>query len=220
VSLSGVPGLPFAGLSVPAGAFATSAAVTPPTPITPIVGFHVAAANSLLVLSASGAPCMTALAPVTCAGGGLHGRAGLSGVIGVGLSGTLLAPLYTIPVPLGVVGGGGAAAGSNATTGGTIQLLGAGWTTGAATAFSSFNGAAFGAIMSVGGQSTTSGGRLALQAVTPVAIRTNLLPGLTLAGVARMRLVFVPEPATGLLLGLGVVGLGLIGRTRALLRRA
>jgi PEP-CTERM motif len=215
VNGAGVAGLPITALSIPAGAFATTATRPPATPLTPIVQFRAAFANGPIVLSAGAAPCMTALAPVTCAGTGLHGRGGLVGVLAVGLSGALGSPLFTIPVPVGAVGGGGMAAGSNATTGGTVQLFGAGWTTGKVAAFTMLGGVPVGSLTAMGGQGATPGGRFALQMVSPVAIRTNLVPGLTLPGIVTLDIAFVPEPSTGLLLALGALGLAGARRARS-----
>jgi len=55
-----------------------------------------------------------------------------------------------------------------------------------------------------------------VQFVTPSQITTNLTAGSSelLSGLSIMRLHFIPEPGMLLLLGSGVAGLVLIGRSR------
>jgi hypothetical protein len=79
---------------------------------------------------------------------------------------------------------------------------------------------------SMGGVRTTSfagydnrvGGVGTLQLVTPIRIDTNI-SGASLIWTS-LRLTFVPEPATALLLGAGTLGLAAHGRRRAAAARA
>jgi hypothetical protein len=121
-----------------------------------------------------------------------------------------------LPIPLTVGGTRGAGLGGLVTvnTFGTagikISVTGAPWTIGAATVSSSVrSGFAHGP---VSGTTTTAKEGGVVQLVTPVRVTTNL--GLDMDLIGTLRVVLVPEPGTGLLLGAGVIALAAMGRRR------
>ena len=62
----------------------------------------------------------------------------------------------------------------------------------------------------VSGTTTTAKEGGVVQLVTPILVTTTLGSGLDIIGT--LRVVLVPEPGTGLLLGTGVIALALAGR--------
>ncbi len=122
-------------------------------------------------------------------------------------------PSY-LPVPLTVGGTRGAGIGglitvnTFGTAGVKISVAGAPWTIGAATVSNSVrSGFAHGP---ASGTTTTAKEGGVVQLVTPVRVTTTLGSGIDF--IASLRIVLVPEPGTGLLLGAGVIALALAGR--------
>jgi hypothetical protein len=122
-----------------------------------------------------------------------------------------------IPVPLTVGGTRGAGIGGLVTvnTFGTaglkLSVAGAPWTIGTTTISNSVrSGFAHGP---ASGTTTTAKEGGVVQLVTPVRVTTSLDFDLDFIGI--LRVVLVPEPGTGLLLGAGVIALAAMGRRRA-----
>ena len=80
-------------------------------------------------------------------------------------------------------------------SGGTVAVAAAGWLHGPASFTTS---------------TAVSGGALSL--VTPLRVTSNL--GTPLGAFGRLTLRFVPEPGLLLLMGSGLLGLAILGRTR------
>ncbi len=202
-------------VSIPAGAFSGTAALTPPSGFFPIVRFDLAVANPTLVLSAGQPACDVADPAVGCSGSGpLHGRAGLVGSVRAGLLGTAASPLTFLTLPASPVGGAGSFFATNTAIAAAVRLVGAGWTTGTAFAFGTRGGSVVSTALDRGGVSLGAGGG-SIQIVTPLVIRGN--HGVTsFPGFSRIDLTFVPQPKTGVLLG---TGLGLLALRSARLRR-
>ncbi len=121
-----------------------------------------------------------------------------------------------LPVPLTAGGTRGAGIGGTVTvnTFGTvgvkISVAGAPWTIGATTVSSVVrSGFAHGP---ASGTTTTAKEGGVVQLVTPIRVTTNLGSGFDFIGI--LRIVLVPEPGTGLLLGTGVIALALAGRRK------
>ncbi len=120
-----------------------------------------------------------------------------------------------LPVPLTVGGTRGAGIGGLVTlntfgaAGVKISVVGAQWTIGATTVSNSVrSGFAHGP---ASGTTTTAKEGGVVQLVTPVRV-TTLGTGIDFIGI--LRIVVVPEPGTGLLLGAGVIALAAMGRRK------
>ncbi|RIL00865.1 MAG: hypothetical protein DCC71_18325 [Proteobacteria bacterium] len=193
-------GLALASLTLPAGAFATSALTTSLTSPAafPIRGLQLTAANG------AGAFARTGM-------GRLAGTMPYSGAAKVCLFGACsAAPPVNLQVPLSVVGLGGMAHAAGALS---ITVVGAPWTTGTAVIalpytpyLTTRKGDARGPD-GLPGSTAQPGGTLRL--VTPVLISTNLNADIPIIPAwVTLSIEFVPEPST-LLLAFG--GLALLG---------
>ena len=121
-----------------------------------------------------------------------------------------------IPVLLTVGGTRGAGIGGLVTlntfgkAGVKFSVTGAPWTIGTTTVSNSvWSGFAHGP---ASGTTTTAKEGGVVQLVTPVRVTTTLGSGMDFIGI--LRVVLVPEPGTGLLLGAGVITLALAGRRK------
>jgi hypothetical protein len=218
VSGSGVADVQASGghltaVSIPAGVLAASglaATVTlggTPSTLYPLSRFLFTFSNGSGMLAQTG-------------GGGFGGTLPLFGLMKVCLFSCGIA---SVPVPLGPLGGGGTAQGSLAPWSATLH--GAAWTTqGTGTFFAQFPvtppplvlpGARHGPASLTSSTALASG---SLQLVTPAVLSVSQSGGdpVTLVEIESvLTLHFVPEPATGLLLGLAVSLLAAIGRRQA-----
>jgi hypothetical protein len=130
------------------------------------------------------------------------------------LRGSLLLSAFGGPllsIPLSAVGAEGAKAFWDG-GGVSVTAIGAGWSAGnvAVTVPTSMGGVR---TTSFAGYDHRVNGVGTLQLVTPIRVRSNI-GGDTLFWSA-LKLTFVPEPTTALLLGMGAVGLGIVGRARS-----
>jgi hypothetical protein len=124
-----------------------------------------------------------------------------------------------LPVPLTVGGTRGAGIGglitvnTFGTTGIKLSITGTPWTIGATTVSNSVrSGFAHGP---ASGTTTTAKEGGVVQLVTPIRVTTGDFAGPDAIGIiGTLRVVLVPEPGTGLLLGVGVISLALAGRRK------
>jgi hypothetical protein len=118
-------------------------------------------------------------------------------------------PPANLNVPLDVVGVGGAAAVGAAVN---VTVIGAPWTTGtAAVGTVTVMGFAHGPSSET---STTAAPSGVVQLVTPIFVSTSVAGSEVVPAFGIMALHFVPEPGTLVLLGSGIAGLLMFGRSR------
>jgi hypothetical protein len=143
----------------------------------------------------------------------LGGVMPLHGVAKVCLRTSCSIATANISIPLSLVGVGGTAAYPPGATSASVNVTvrGAPWTAGTAAA---------GSLTQMGfvhgpasGSSSTAAGSGAIQLVTPIFISTNTGPP-AFPAFGILDLHFVPEPGTLLLLGGGIAGLVLLGRSK------
>jgi hypothetical protein len=148
------------------------------------------------------------------AGAVLAGPMAVNGVAKVCLFKACSIATANISVPLSVIGAGGAIAVPSGTTSASVAVtvVGAPWTAGTA---------AVGTVTQMGfqhgpasGTSSTAQGSGAIRLVTPIFISTNIGASAVVPGFGFLDLHFVPEPGTLLLLGSGIAGLVLFGRSK------
>ena len=121
----------------------------------------------------------------------------------------LSSPPANLVVPLTPVGQGGAATVSTLVQ---ITAIGAPWTTGtAAVGTVAIAGMRHGAASGTSSTGLISG---SIRLVTPVFVSTNIGASAVVPVFGILDLHFIPEPGTLLLLGSGVVGLVMIGRSK------
>jgi hypothetical protein len=93
-----------------------------------------------------------------------------------------------------------------------ISVEGAPWTIGATTVSSSVrSGFAHGP---ASGTTTTAKEGGVVQLVTPIRVTSDQPVGLGLGIIGTLRVVLVPEPGTGLLIGAGVIAFAAMGQRR------
>lgn len=212
----------------------------------PIVWLALQVANGAITVT-SGGSCTAGHPNVSCPGGGLAGFGGLMGTARVGLflthtggssSGTQ--PVANLSMPLGVVGGGSTTSAQG--FGITVQVSGAGWTTGTVGVYNptatlvghvpytfhvfpsfSFVASTSGPIGTGttkafrGGRDTIPDGTFFTDTITlvsPVQVFNNA-QGMFTPSVATISIQLLPEPGALLLLGAGIAALTLYGRHRA-----
>jgi PEP-CTERM motif len=191
------PGGPLASLSLPAGLVAGSFQVDVEDPgAMPIEG---------AILDVSNGPGAFAVG-----GGTLGGAMPLVGALKVCLFAECPAAVANLVVPLTPIGAGGLAAMDGDVN---VTVAGAPWTTGTVMAAGlgteTWTGSAQGPA-----SAPSSTGRVGgtLQLVTPFTVATNIQVDGPTSGFAFLRLRFVPEPASLVLLGVGVAALAAAGR--------
>ena len=192
-------GGPLATLALPGGFLAGSAlqVVTDPA-AAPIQGLLLDVANDPGVLARTG--------------GTLGGAMGLPGSLKVCLFAGCGAAVANIVVPLTKIGAGGT---TYVDANVTLTVVGAPWTTGTVM-LGSFPPTMITIVGSAQGPASAPnstarpGGTLSL--VTPITIHSNITADGPLGGFGVLRLHFVPEPASLLLLGAGVLWLAALGR--------
>ncbi len=189
-------------VTLPGDVFTGTASATTPTFVAPPITGNQVVVTGHDPGSFAGAPLAGAMA--------LRGQISLYGLGGFTSGG---APLLGVPL---VAGAPGAVATSS---GGGVSLtaIGAAWSAGTVVVTLP---------TSLGGVRTTSfagydnrvGGVGTLQLVTPIRFDSNI-SGSSVIWTS-LRLTFVPEPATALLLGAGMLGFAALGRRRAATARA
>ena len=147
--------------------------------------------------------------PGAFAGSTLAGSMPVLGVTKVCLFSACSNAVANLSVPLDVVGAGGAV---TVTGNISVTVVGAPWTAGTA---------AVGTVTEMGfqhgpvsGTSSTAANNGALRLVTPIFVSTNIPSSAIVPGFGFLDLHFVPEPGTLLLLGSGMAGLVLLGRSK------
>jgi hypothetical protein len=152
------------------------------------------------------------------AGGGPGG--GFGGPMTLAGTGRLLAysgNVTLIAVPISPVGQPGGFVSVTSGGGTIIQVSGTGWTTGVQTLMAPATTVGGGTttpwtVTATGADLRTASGAGTLVLISPIFLRTNL--GGDMPNFAVLTLDYVPEPATLLLVGLGIAGLALRGRRR------
>jgi hypothetical protein len=141
--------------------------------------------------------------------GGLGGKMPVKGTAKICLFSPCSAAAANVSVPLTVVGSGGSA---TVATFVNVTVIGAPWTEGTA---------AVGTITQMGfvhgpatGTSTTAGPSGVVRLVTPIFVSTNIPASSVVPAFGLLTLHFVPEPGTLVLLGSGIAGLVMFGRSR------
>jgi hypothetical protein len=240
-------GHPITSLTIPASAFSTSLTVAVPNAF-PIVqlAFPVLANGPISV--ASGGGCTAGHPNLICPGTGLAGFGGVVGTALVGIffthtagSGSGSQPVANLSVPLGVVGAGSTTLATS--LGITVQVSGAGWTTGTASVFNptaqvlTHNPSTFhqfptvtftasqsipvpgstGTLVSFAGTRSTNPtsnfNTDTITLVSPIQIFNNATSAF-IPSLASVSLHFIPEPGQLLMLGSGLAALLLYGRRR------
>jgi len=191
------PSSHLSSLALPASPFAGNAIVVPVTDpaAAPIQGIQATVHN----------------AAGSFAGGSLGGLMPLGGVAKVCLFSACPAPPpANVSVPISVVGAGGIAVAGMLVD---VTVIGAPWTAGTA---------AVGTLTAMGFQhgpasltSSTASPSGAVRLVTPIFVSTNIGASAVVPTFGVLDLHFVPEPTTLLLLGSGVAGLVMLGRSRS-----
>ena len=143
-------------------------------------------------------------------GSPLAGPMPINGISKICLLNTCGAAVANITVPLNVVGVGGAQAGSGA--GVAFTVIGAPWTAGVA-AVGTITQMGF-AVGPAGNASSTAQTSGLVRLVTPIFITTANPALAVIPGFAFLDLHFVPEPGTLLLVGSGIAGLVMLGRSK------
>jgi hypothetical protein len=197
VSSSGVAtvsgGAHVGSLALPGGTFATNALVVPVTDPAafPIQGVQVTATNG--AGSFSGSP--------------LGGPMPLIGVAKVCLFGACGAPpVNNVVVPLSAVGVGGSQTVAFVVN---VTVVGAPWTTGTALVGTLTQmGFAHGPASATSSTNAASG---VVRLVTPIFVSTSVAPSPVVPAFGILRLHFVPEPGTLLLLAGGIAVLARVG---------
>lgn len=138
-------------------------------------------------------------------GGVLGGVLPLAGLLRLCVfgSGSCLAPVANLSVPLNVIGSGGSEWSTGAVN---LTVFGAPWTSGTVSIGTITRMGYASGPASAAGSTAQTGGRL--QLVTPVHISTNIGASVVIPSFATLTLHFVPEPTTALLLSAGIAGLG------------
>jgi hypothetical protein len=237
-------GHPITSLVIPAGAFATTALTLPVPNLYPIVQLKFPSLSNRTVGVMAGGSCTASHPNVSCPGGGLAGFGTIQGDALIGIFFTHTAGSFTgtntvanLHIELSPVGAG--STWTESALGITLQVTGAGWTTGTAgvynptapilthapSSFHVFPTVSFYASQSVtaafGTTRTFMGGRVtgpgsnfhtdAITLVSPVQTFNNAF-GEFMPVLATISVHLVPEPGALVLLGTGMAAFLLYGR--------
>ncbi|MCG8590249.1 MAG: PEP-CTERM sorting domain-containing protein [Proteobacteria bacterium] len=184
------------------GTFATATVVFPtpsylPTGVPFISGFTVTMTNG-----------PGTLAPGGGLAGGFGGAAPLQGTAFINIL-----QLFSLDIPLSVVGGPGTAMAGTGVI--VITVTGGEWTTGQAVVTGvtqATDAGGFVNTISATGSDQRVNGMGSITLIAPLRVVTNAAG--VLGGFATLSLQLIPEPATGLLIGVGALGMAAIGRAR------
>jgi hypothetical protein len=186
-------------LSVPASPFAITAFVLPATDpmAAPIEGVQVTAHNSSGMFAGGATP------------GNLGGKMPIKGIARICILTPCSVAFANVSVPLTVVGGGGTATMASFVN---VTVIGAPWTeataaVGTITQMGAIHGPAT-------GTSSTAAASGVVRLVTPIFVSTSIPASAVVPAFGILTLHFVPEPGTLVLLGSGIAGLVLFGRSR------
>jgi hypothetical protein len=198
VNGSGAGGGALSSLALPAGVVVATGVVMPITDplVAPVQGVQLTVANGAGTVGATG-------------GGQIGGPLPASGVFRFCLFGPCGAAVANLIVPLSPVGVGGMATVQGPVN---ISVFGAPWTTGTAM-LGALGYTITGFVHGPSSNTSTAaqpGGTL--QLVTPIAITTNIGVDNQAFAFGILTVRFVPEAATAMLLGAGIVMLGALGR--------